>query len=154
MHESLRQQFERLAMRRDELEANLADPAVSANVKRYRELSREHAEVSARVDEFRAYESRERDLADASAMLSDAQLAEFAQEEITAAKSDLDRMLRGLQAALLPRDPDDARNAFVTEGRKARNVGASSINWCQDKFEVARVNNYSNFCVQAFESRY
>ena len=141
MHESLRQQFERLAMRRDELEANLADPAVSANVKRYRELSREHAEVSARVDEFRAYESRERDLADASAMLSDAQLAEFAQEEITAAKSDLDRMLRGLQAALLPRDPDDARNAFI-EIRAGAGGDESAL------FAADLARMYLRFCEQ------
>ena len=141
MIESLRQQFERLAMRRDELEANLADPAVSANVKRYRELSREHAEVSSRVDEFRAYEARERDLADATAMLGDAQLAEFAQEEIAAARSDLDRMLRGLHAALLPRDPDDARNAFI-EIRAGAGGDESAL------FAADLARMYLRFCEQ------
>ena len=45
MKDSLRQQFERLALRLAELDATLADPAVAGDMKRYRELSREQAEV-------------------------------------------------------------------------------------------------------------
>ena len=47
MKDSLRSQFERLAMRLDELDATLADPTVGADMKRFRELTREHAEVDA-----------------------------------------------------------------------------------------------------------
>ncbi|MBC7484680.1 MAG: peptide chain release factor 1, partial [Rhizobacter sp.] len=46
MKDSLRQQFERLAIRLTELDATLADPSVAGDMKRYRDLSREHAEVS------------------------------------------------------------------------------------------------------------
>ena len=45
MNESLRQQFERLAMRLAELDASLADPQVAADIKRWRVLAREQLQV-------------------------------------------------------------------------------------------------------------
>jgi peptide chain release factor 1 len=113
MKESFRQQFERLALRLAELDATLADPRIAADMKRFRELTREHAEASSLVERFRLFEQRERDLAAAQDMLDDPEMAAMAQEEITAARADIDRLLGELQAALLPRDPDDARNAFI-----------------------------------------
>jgi len=113
MKESFRQQFERLALRLAELDATLADPRIAADMKRFRELTREHAEASSLVERFRLFEQRERDLAAAQEMLDDPEMAAMAQEEITAARADVDRLLGELQAALLPRDPDDARNAFL-----------------------------------------
>ena len=117
MKDSLRQQFERLALRLNELDATFADPGVAGDMKRYRALSREHAEVSGLVERFRRFEQRERDLADAQQMLaqtdSDPEMAELAQQEITDARADAERLRAELQTALLPRDPDDARNAFL-----------------------------------------
>ena len=46
-------------------------------------------------------------------MLGDADMAEMAQQEITEARADVDRLHLELQTALLPRDPDDERNAFL-----------------------------------------
>jgi peptide chain release factor 1 len=113
MKESFRQQFERLALRLAELDATLSDPRIAADMKRFRELTREHAEASTLVERFRRYEQRERDFASAQEMLADPEMAAMAQEEITSARADMERLHGELQAALLPRDPDDARNAFV-----------------------------------------
>jgi peptide chain release factor 1 len=117
MKESLRQQFERLALRLSELDATLADPGVASDMKRYRELTREHAEVSGLVEKFRRFQKRERDLVDAQEMLAQSSnapdMAEMAQQEATEARADSDRLDLELQTALLPRDPDDSRNAFI-----------------------------------------
>ncbi len=113
MTPSLREQFERLALRLAELDATLADPQVSADMKRYRALSREQAEVHGIVERFRRYQQREADVAAAREMLADADMAEMAQEEITAASADMARLQAELQTALIPRDPDDDRNAFL-----------------------------------------
>ena len=116
MKDSLRQQFERLAMRLAELDARLADPQVSADMKRYRTLAREQSEASALVSLFERYRQREADLAAARQMLadeSDAEMTAMARDETVAAAADLERLHSQLQTALLPRDPDDARNAFV-----------------------------------------
>lgn len=113
MKDTLRQQFERLAMRLAELDATLADPSVASDMNRYRTLTREHAEVDSLVQRFRQYEQRERDLAAARDMLGEPDMAEMAQEEIASAEADITRLHGELQAALLPRDPDDGRNAFL-----------------------------------------
>ncbi len=113
MKDSFRQQFERLALRLAELDATLADPRVAADMKRFRELTREHAEATSLVERFRRYEQRERDLAAAQDMLADAEMAAMAREEIGQAQADMQRLHAELQAALLPRDPDDARSAFL-----------------------------------------
>ncbi len=113
MKDSLRQQFERLGLRLAELDATLGEPTIASDMKRFRELTREHAEVGGLVERFRRFEGRERDLAGAKEMLVDPELAEMAQEEIAAAGADVERLDLELQTALLPRDPDDGRNAFL-----------------------------------------
>ncbi len=104
-------------MRLGELDATLADPAVASDMKRYRALSREHAEVSGLVERFRRFQRRERDQAAAHGMLTEAvndpEMAALAQQEITEAQADVERLHLELQTALLPRDPDDERNAFL-----------------------------------------
>jgi peptide chain release factor 1 len=117
MKPSLRLQLERLALRLSELDATLADPAIAADMKRYRELSREHAEAAGLVDLFRRFEKREHDLAAAGELLAessaDAAMAALAREEGEAAAADLGRLAQLLQSALLPRDADDGRNVFI-----------------------------------------
>jgi peptide chain release factor 1 len=46
-------------------------------------------------------------------MLEDPEMAEMAQEEIADARADCRRWKSELQRLLLPKDPDDARNAFL-----------------------------------------
>ncbi len=113
MKESLRQQFERLRLRLSELEATLADPAVGADMPRYREVSKEHAEASVLTQLYARYVARENDLEAAKSMLNDPDMADLAQEEIKGANEEMARLHGELQLALLPHDPDDARNAFV-----------------------------------------
>jgi len=113
MKDSLRQQFQRLAMRLGELDETLADGNVASDMRRFRELTREHSEVSDVVERFQRFEQRERDLASAREMLDDPEMAEMAREEISLAQTDVERLHMELQTALLPRDPDDDRNAFL-----------------------------------------
>ena len=113
MQATLRQQFERLALRLSELEATLADPALASDMSRYRAVTREQAEVADTVGRYRRYGQRERDLVAAQQLLSDPELGELAKEEAASAIAELEQLERELQAALLPRDPDDSHNAFV-----------------------------------------
>ena len=116
MNPTLRNQFERLALRLAELDATLADPKLAADIKRFRALSREQAEAGAIVERFRRYQQREADLRaarDMQAAETDPEMAQMAQEEAAAASADMQRLHSELQAALIPRDPDDERNAFL-----------------------------------------
>ena len=140
MNPTLRDQFERLALRLAELDATLADPQVCNDIKRYRSLSREQSEVRGIVDDFRRYQQREADVAAAQALLSDPDMTEMAQEEIAAASADMSRLHAELQTALIPRDPDDERNAFLeiragTGGDEsalfAGDLARMYLRWCE-----------------------
>jgi peptide chain release factor 1 len=113
MKESLRQQFGRLSMRLAELDALLGDPSIHSQPKRLRELGQEQSEVGQLVAQWQRYQQREADLADAQALLDDPDMAEMAREEIQAAQADLLALHEALQLALLPKDPDDAKGAFL-----------------------------------------
>ncbi|MES2089408.1 MAG: peptide chain release factor 1, partial [Pseudomonadota bacterium] len=117
MAPSLASSLERLAQRLRELDAALSDPVVAADNKRYRELSREHAEVSSVCEMAQRHAQRSADRDSARQMLDEAsndpELAAMASDEMTQAQADLVRIEAQLQTALLPKDPDDVRNAFV-----------------------------------------
>ncbi len=118
MTPSLRDQFERLALRLSELDALLADPQVSADMRRYRSLSREQAEAAQVVALYRRHQSCEADLTTARELLADhglddADLKAMARDEIASAEVEMQRLDAELQAALIPKDPDDERPAFL-----------------------------------------
>jgi len=84
-----------------------------ADMSQFMALSREHTEVAAVAGRWARYQQRERDLGAAQDMLADADMAELAREEIAAAQAELAELDAELQRMLLPKDPDDARNAFL-----------------------------------------
>ena len=109
----LRTQLARHTDRLAELDFLLAQPDVMADMGQFMALSREHTEVAAVAGRWARYLQREQDLAAAREMLADPDMAEMAREEIAAAESELAALAAELQRLLLPKDPDDARNAFV-----------------------------------------
>ncbi len=109
----LRQQLERFPVRLQELDFHLAQPEVVNDMEKYRALTREHAEVSDVAGRFQHFLQRERDLAQAREMLEDPDMGDMAREEIAAVEAELPSLEAELQALLLPKDPDDARNTFL-----------------------------------------
>ena len=113
MSPSFVQQLAQRAERLAELDFLLAQPDVMADMGQFMALSREHTEVAAVAGRWARYLQREQDLAAAREMLADPDMAELAREEIAAAEAELSALGAELQRMLLPRDPDDARNAFL-----------------------------------------
>ena len=113
MSPTLRQQLQRLAMRLNELDATLADPQVMADGARYRQLAREQSEVASLVETFNRHEQREADRAAAQELLDDPELAELARSEMADAEAEIESLQAALRTALIPRDPDDERPAFL-----------------------------------------
>ncbi len=109
----LRSQLERYAQRLQELDFLLSREDIMADMAQYRGISREHADVTAVAGRYARYLQREADLAGAREMLDDPDMAEMAQEEVSAAKAELLQLEDELQRLLLPKDPDDERNAFM-----------------------------------------
>ena len=113
MTPTLRRKLEALAERREELERLLAEPDVVADNTRFRDLSREFAQLepvaTALADEARA----KADLAAAEGMRADPDLRELADEEIAAAQARLLELEQELALLLVPRDPRDEGNLFL-----------------------------------------
>ena len=113
----LRQTLDRQLHRLHELDALLSATDVVSDLNRFRTLTREHAEASVVAEQYLRLIRREADLASAQSMLTEAKddpdMADMAEEEIEAAKADLLRIDEALQLMLIPKDPDDARAAFI-----------------------------------------
>ena len=113
MQPFLRSQLERYAQRLQELDFLLSREDIMGDMAQYRSISREHADVTAVAGRYARYLQREADLAGALEMLDDPDMAEMAQEEVSAAEGELLQLEDELQRLLLPKDPDDERNAFM-----------------------------------------
>ena len=109
----LRQQLERYVQRLGELDFLLSREDIMKDMKQFMSLSREHADVSVLAGRYQRYQHCEADLATAQEMLADPDMAEMAQEEIASAQNEITQLEAELQRLLLPKDPDDARPAFI-----------------------------------------
>ena len=115
MKASLLNKLDTLQDRFEELTALLGDAEVIAEQTRFRAYSREYAEIEPVIAAFRAYRKVQDDLAGAQALLkdSDPDLRAMAEEEVAAAKEQLEALEGNLQRMLLPKDPNDGRNVFL-----------------------------------------
>ena len=102
-----------LALRYEDLEAQLSDPAVYGDAARLRQINRERKELGPVVETYRAYLRAEQDRAEAEELLRDPDFHELAQEEFAAAKLELERLREELRILLLPRDPNDEKNVII-----------------------------------------
>ena len=109
----LRQQLSRYTDRQGELEFLLSRQDIMQDMEQFLKLSREHTDVAAVASRWARYQQREADLAAAQDMASDPDMAEMAQEEIASSQAEMAQLETELQRMLLPKDPDDARPAFL-----------------------------------------
>jgi peptide chain release factor 1 len=113
MKESLRVKLDQLTSRLAEVDALLSSEDAARDMDRFRALSRERAELEPVVARFADYRGAEADVQAADEMLAEPAMRDFALEERTGALAKVDALARELQAMLLPRDPNDARNVFL-----------------------------------------
>ena len=109
----LRQQLERYVQRLGELDFLLSREDIMSDMAQYRAISREHAQVTQVAGRYQRFGQVESDVAAAREMLDDADMAEMAREEIAAGEAELVQLEDELQRLLLPKNPDDERNAFL-----------------------------------------
>ncbi len=115
MKASILEKLERLNERYQEVSALLSEAEVISNQNRFRDLSREYAELEPVIQCHQRYARLQDTLTDARAMLqeSDADLRDMAREEIETCEAQLPALEQELQKLLLPRDPDDDKNVFL-----------------------------------------
>ncbi len=109
----LRAQLQRYVERLGELDFLLSRPDIMGDMAQFLLLSREHAEVTQIAGRQIRLNKYEVELAQARAMESDPELGDMAREEIATKQAQLQALEAELQSLLIPKDPDDARNAFL-----------------------------------------
>jgi peptide chain release factor 1 len=102
---TLRAKLDSLVARRADLERLLASEDATRDMEKFRNYSREHADVSSIAGLYEDYRKAEGD-AEAARELE-------LPEEVKAAHAAMERLEAELQKALLPKDPNDERNIFL-----------------------------------------
>ncbi len=113
MKPSMIRKLATVSERLEELNGLMSQEGVTDDMDNYRKIMQEHADITPVVEQYNKHQQAEKDIAEATEMLSDPEMKEFAQEEIQAAKETLEIVEEALQTLLLPKDPNDDKNIIL-----------------------------------------
>lgn len=115
MKSSLKTKLQSLVERHQELRALLSEPDIIHDQKRFRELSKEYAQLEAIVDCFQRYQQCLEDIENAALMRQDEdpEMRSLAEDEWQVAQKSQQELEEQLQTLLLPQDPHDSSNIFL-----------------------------------------
>jgi peptide chain release factor 1 len=113
MMPSIRRKLDALAERHQEVALLLAQPGVSDDNARFRELSREYAQLEPLTSLLARYDAAGRSLDAARALLDDADMRDLAESEIADLQAQRERLDAELSVLLLPKDARDDANIFL-----------------------------------------
>ena len=109
----MKEQFEQIMDRWEELSAAIAQPEVIADQERYQRLLRERSQLEEQVEAWRRYQRLEKQTAECQEMLKDPELSAMAQEELRELESERAELEHSLRLLLLPKNPDDDRSVVL-----------------------------------------
>lgn len=115
MKPSILQKLESLRDRYEEVGHLLSDPDVIGNQDKFRNLSKEYAELEEVAKAYSDYEQAVSDREEAELLASDddPDMRAMGQEELENAKEAIAALEVRIEILLLPKDPDDGRNVIV-----------------------------------------
>jgi peptide chain release factor 1 len=103
--------------RYENLNAELADPEVISDNKRYQKAAKAHSDLGEIVARYQEYKETEKNLNETRAMLReagmDAEMKAMAEEEMASLERRLADCGNNLKLLLLPKDPNDERNVIL-----------------------------------------
>ena len=138
---------ETLQALQDELrvvEASLAEPDVARDLKRLRDLSRRHKELSEINNAWLRLKAAQSDLATAKEMFNESSGDDREQwrAEMNSAEAQIDDLELALETLLLPRDPNEGRNVILeirgAEGGEEANLFASDLAMMYRRYAALR----------------
>ncbi len=115
MKASILSKLDLLAERYEEVGALLSDAEIISDQNKYRELSKEYAELEPVVKTYQSFLEVLSDIDEAKLLLkdSDPDMRAMANEEVRDGQAQLESLEVDLQRLLLPKDPNDAKNVFL-----------------------------------------
>lgn len=115
MNISILHKLDTLTERFEEIAQLLAEPSVQSDQNKFRSLSQEYSHLDPIVQNYNNYLSTLGDKEAATAMLSDSDpdIKAMAKDELKETQTVIDTLETELQILLLPKDPNDGKNAFL-----------------------------------------
>ncbi|WP_372949727.1 peptide chain release factor 1 [Mariniphaga sp.] len=139
---ALLEKYESIRHRFEEVQQQITDPAIIADMKRYVRLNQEYKSLEKLLGVFKEYKSMVDTIYSGKEILaeeSDNELREMAHEEIEMAEEKIPEMEKKIKMLLVPADPEDSKNAIL-EIRAGTGGDEASI-FAGDLFRM-----YSKFC--------
>ena len=109
----MHQQLNKLALRLEEVEAQLAQNETYSDPELVAKLSREQKELTPLVEQFRQYQAKCRELAGLEDLLGDPECRELARLEYDGVKAQVASLEETLRQQLLPKDPMDEKDVVM-----------------------------------------
>ncbi|HUX21517.1 MAG TPA: peptide chain release factor 1 [Spirochaetia bacterium] len=100
----------------EEVEQLLADPGVVRDLKRYRDLMREHSHLKETVEAYARYRSLGHQIGETHALIEgehDLEMRQMAKEELKSLEEDYENTIDTIKALLIPRDPLDQKDIIM-----------------------------------------
>jgi len=107
--------LEATKIRLEEIDQQLLDESVTRDIKRFRDLSKERANLEPVVNEYERYLKISSDIKDAEVMMndSDSDIAQFGHDEHKRLLDEEAQLVENVKILLLPKDPNDDKNIIV-----------------------------------------
>ncbi|MFN2138726.1 MAG: peptide chain release factor 1 [Candidatus Promineifilaceae bacterium] len=108
--------IEKVVARYEDLERQMADPAVLADHVRLTELAQERSDLAPLVEAYKRYQKLDRELEEANELLEieeETDILDLANDEIQRLEYELEELDGEMRALLIPKDPRDAKNVYV-----------------------------------------
>jgi peptide chain release factor 1 len=102
-----------LINRHQELNQLLSDPKIINNQNRFREISKEYAQLQPIMDCIQHYQETDAAITQANELLNDSEMAALAKEEVAELLQKQNKIEQDLLKMLIPKDPDDERNVYL-----------------------------------------
>ena len=105
--------LEQMEQRYNDLQTQMAQPEVLNDHERYQKTAKALREIETPVEKFRELKQVRQGLAEARALLGDADMRAMAEEEIAALEPREPAIEEELKLLLLPKDPNDEKNVIL-----------------------------------------
>lgn len=102
--------------RYEQIEMQMADPAVAADYTKLNELAQERSDIQPLVQAYRLYIQKQQELVEAKeiqSMASDPDMKALASDEIDVLTTEVERLEQKMRKLLIPKDPRDNRNVYI-----------------------------------------
>jgi peptide chain release factor 1 len=136
------EKLEELKRKFHDIELKLSDPAVIADMKKFKQLNKEYNQLKEVVDKFEEYKKVLNAVNNAKEILSnekDKELLELAKLELAENEDKIQKLESEIRMLLVPKDPEDSKNAVMEI--RAGTGGDEAAIFAGDLFEM-----YKRYC--------